>query len=173
MRYRPPQWGLPRPPQILRLTLVLATLGVGASTAQARSPQIAIQPVRGAPDLVGASLRSQIARLVRARGYRVVTTIPSVESPAEYSALARDRRVTAFVVSDLDWSKSRHRLTMMVLDGEQGSVLGLWSVSAPVNNPGKFLASRFWKRVGPALEKARAPEPPVIPSTTGMELGAN
>jgi hypothetical protein len=113
-------------------------------------------------------LRSQIARLVRARGYRVVTTIPSVESTADYAALARDRRVTAFLVSDLDWSKSRRRLTMMVLDGEQGLVLGLWSVSAPVNNPGKFLASRFWKHLGPVLEKARAPEPSLIPAPSPL-----
>src|SRR5437879_2447822 len=110
-------------------------LGADAAAAQTRSPLIAIQPVRGAPDLVGASLRSQIARLVRARGYRVITTIPSVESSAEYSALARAHRVTTFVASDLEWSKSRHKLTIVVWDGEQGSELGRWSVSAPVNNP--------------------------------------
>jgi hypothetical protein len=123
--------------------LILATLGVDASAAQTRSPLIAIQPVRGAPDLVGASLRSQLARLVRARGYRVITTIPSVESAPQYSAIARDRRVTTFVVSDLDWSKSRHKLTIVVWDGEQGSELGRWSVSAPATNPGKFLANGF------------------------------
>jgi hypothetical protein len=142
---------LARPLQIL--ALILATLGADASAAQARSPLIAIQPIRGAPDLVAASLRSQIARLVRARGFRVITTIPGVESNAEYSALARNRRVTTFVLSELDWSKSRHRLTIVVWDGEQGAELGRWSVSAPVNNPGKFLPNGFWKHLGPALEK--------------------
>jgi len=145
------------------LALILATLGVNASAAQARSPLIAIQPIRGAPELVAASLRSQIARLVRARGFRVITTIPSIESTAGYSTLARDRRVTTFVVSDLEWSKSRHRLTIAVWDGEQGAEVGRWSVSAPVNNPGKFLANGFWKHLGPALEKARGLEPPVSP----------
>ena len=159
MRLRRSHLGLIRLPQIL--ALILATLGVDAFAAQARSPLIAIQPIRGAPDLVGASLRSQIARLVRARGFRAITTIPSVESTAEYAALARDRRVTTFVVSDLDWSKGRHKLTIVVWDGERGSELARWSVSAPVNNPGKFLTNGFWKHLGPALEKARAPEPPV------------
>jgi hypothetical protein len=142
---------LARPPLIL--ALILATLGADASAAQARSPLIAIQPIRGAPDLVAASLRSQIARLVRARGFRAITTIPSVESDADYAALARDRRVTTFVVSDLDWSKSRHRLTIVVWDGEHGAELGRWAVSAPVNNPGQFLTNGFWKHLGPALEK--------------------
>jgi hypothetical protein len=73
----------------------------------------------------------------------VITTIPSVESAPQYSAMARDRRVTTFVVSDLDWSKSRHKLTIVVWDGEQGSELGRWSVSAPATNPGKFLANGF------------------------------
>jgi hypothetical protein len=150
-----------RPSQIL--ALILATLGVNASAAQARSPLVAIQPIRGAPDLVAASLRSQIARLVRARGFRVITTIPSVESAAEYAALSRARHVTTFVASDLEWSKSRQRLTIVVWNGEQGAELGRWSASAPVNNPGTFLASGFWKHLGPALEKARAPEPPVSP----------
>ncbi len=168
MRLRPSHGGLARPTQIV--TLILAALGMNASAAQ-RRPLIAVQ-VSGASDLVGASLRSQIARLVRARGYRVVTTIPSVESTAEHAALARDLRVTAFVVSDLDWSKSRHKLTTVVLDGEDGSVLGRWSVSAPVNNPGKFLATGFWKHLRHALERARAPEP-VSPSPTGIGLDAN
>lgn len=160
-----------RPSQIL--ALIVATLGVDASAALARSPLIAIQPIRGAPDLVAASLRSQIARLVRARGYRVITTIPGVETAAEYPALARDRRVTTFVVSDLEWSKSRHRLTIVLWDGEQGSELGRWSVSAPVTNPGKFLANGFWKHLGPAFEKARAREPPASPPPTAMDLDAN
>jgi hypothetical protein len=143
--------------------LTHATLVLDGSTLTTRSPLIAVQPVRRAPDLVAASLRSQIARLVRAHGYRTVTTIPSIESTAEYAALAHDRRLTAFVVGDLDRSKRRPLLTMVVLGGERGSVLGRWSVSAPVKNPGKFLANGFWKGLGPALEKARAPELPVIP----------
>jgi hypothetical protein len=171
---QPPHRGLLVARRALILTLVLATLGTATSAAQARSPAlVAIQPVGGAPTLVGASLRAQIARLVRARGYRVVTTIPIVESTGQYLALARDHKVTGFLVSDLNWSKSRHTLTMVVLDGEQGSALGRWSVTAPVRNPGKFLANGFWKHLGPALEKARAPELPVIPPPPGLRLDAN
>src|SRR5438270_1354585 len=129
-------------PRIALVTLMLvATLtGVDASAAEARLPRIAIQPVHGAPDLVGASLRAQIARLVRARGFRVVSTTASVENSFQYAALAQGRGVSAFVIGDLKRSKSRQILTIVVLDGERGLVLGRWSVAAPPKNPGKFLA---------------------------------
>jgi hypothetical protein len=148
---------LPRIAQIVTLMLLVPLTGVEASAAEATLPRIAIQPVHGAPDVIGASLRAQIAHLVRARGFRVVSTTASVESTVQYAALAQDRRVGAFVIGDLERSKRRHKLTIVVLDGELGSVLGRWSVGAPPNNPGKFLASGFWKHLGPALAKARPP----------------
>jgi hypothetical protein len=152
---------LPRITQIV--TLVLATLtGVEASAEQARLPRIAIQPVLGAPDLVGASLRAQIAHLVRARGFRVVNTTASVETSVQYAALAQDRGVSAFVIGDLKRSKGRHMITIVVLDGERGSVLGRWSVGAPPKNPGKFLASGFWKHLGPALSQTQTSAPRLI-----------
>lgn len=148
---------LPRIAQLVTLTLLATLTGVEASAAEARLPRIAIQPVHGAPDLVGASLRAQIAHLVRDRGFRVVSTTASVESTVQYAALAQDRGVGAFVIGDLERSKRRHKLTIVVLDGERGSVLGRWSVCAPPKNPGKFLASGFWKHLGPALAKATPP----------------
>ena len=147
---------LPRIAQIVTLVLLATLTGVDASAAEARLPRIAIQPVHGAPDLVGASLRAQIAHLVRARGFRVVSTTASVENGVQYAALAQDRGVSAFVIADLKRSKGRHMLTIVVLDGEWGSVLGRWSVAAPPKNPGKFLASGFWKHLGPALAAASA-----------------
>lgn len=163
---------LPRIAQIV--TLMVATLtGMDASAAQARLPRIAIQPVHGAPDLVGASLRAQIAHLVRDRGFRVVSTTASVENSVQYAALAQDRRVSAFVIGDLTRSKRRHMVTIVVLDGERGSVLGRWSVDAPPKNPGKFLASGFWKHLGPALATARAPARPFSSPPSGMPIAMN
>ena len=136
-------------------------------------PRIAIQPVHGAPDLVGASLRAQIAHLVRDRGFRVVSTTASVENSVQYAALAHDRGVSAFVIADLKRSKSRHILTIVVLDGERGAVLGRWSVAAPPKNPGKFLASGFWKHLGPALATTGAPARPFSSPPSGMLIATN
>ena len=145
---------LPRLAQVVAMMLLVTLTGVEASAAEPALPRIAIQPVNGAPDLVGASLRAQMAHLVRARGFRVVSTTASVESTVQYAPLAQGRKVGAYVIGDLDRSKRRHKLTIVVLDGERGSVLGRWSLSAPTTNPGKFLASGFWKHLGPALAKA-------------------
>ena len=165
---------LPRITQIVTLMLLVTLTGVDASAAQARLlPRIAIQPVQGAPDLVGASLRAQIAHLVRDRGFRVVSTTASVENSAQYVALAQDRGVSAFVIAELKRSKGRHMLTIVVLDAERGSVLGRWSVAAPPKNPGKFLASGFWKHLGPALATAGAPPRPFSSPPSGMLIATN
>ena len=165
---------LPRITQIVTLMLLVTLTGVDASAAQARLlPRIAIQPVQGAPDLVGASLRAQIAHLVRDRGFRVVSTTASVENSAQYVALAQDRGVSAFVIAELKRSKGRHILTIVVLDAERGSVLGRWSVAAPPKNPGKFLASGFWKHLGPALATAGAPPRPFSSPSSGMLVVTN
>jgi len=165
---------LPRITQIVTLMLLVTLTGVDASAAQARLlPRIAIQPVQGAPDLVGASLRAQIAHLVRDRGFRVVSTTASVENSAQYVALAQDRGVSAFVIAELKRSKGRHMLTIVVLDAERGSVLGRWSVAAPPKNPGKFLASGFWKHLGPALATAGAPPRPFSSPSSGMLVVTN
>jgi len=158
----------PRIAQIVTLMLLATLMGVEASAAEATLPRIAIQPVHGAPDLVGASLRAQIAHLVRARGFRVVSTTASADSTVQYAPLAGNRRVGAFVIGDLERSKRRHKLTIVVLDGERGSELGRWSMGAPQSNPGKFLASGFWKHLGPALAKASPPALPFSSPPSGM-----
>ncbi len=164
---------LPKIAQIVTLMVLHTLTGVDASAAQARLPRIAIQPVHGAPDMVGISLRAQIAHLVRAQGFRVVSTTASVENSFQYAALAQDRRVSAFVIADLKRSKSRQMLTIVVLDGERGSVLGRWSVAAPPKNPGKFLASGFWKHLGAALATAAAPPRPFSSPASGMLIVTN
>lgn len=163
---------LPRIAQIVTLLLLATLTSVEASAAEATLPRIAIQPVNGAPDLVAASLRAQIAHLVRARGFRVVSAAASVDGTVQCAALAH-RRVGAFVIGDLERSKGRHKLTIVVLDGERGSVLGRWSLGAPPNNPGKFLASGFWKHLGPALAKAGLPALPVSSPQSGMLIVKN
>jgi len=165
---------LPRLVQIVAMMLLVTLTGVEASAAEPTLPRIAIQPVSGAPDLVGASLRAQIAHLVRARGFRVVSTTASVESTVQYAHLAQGRKVGAYVIGDLDRSKRRHKLTIVVLDGERGSVLGRWSLGAPPANPVKFLASGFWKHLGPALAKASSPRLPISsPPPSGMPIAMN
>jgi len=158
---------------LILITLVIIPI-LGASAARAGSlARVAVQPVSAAPPMVAASLRAQIVRVLRGHGYRVVTSIPSVEGTGQYLALARDHRLSAFVVCDLDDRKTRQTLTMLVWDGAQGSVLGRWSVSGPGKNLGKMLTKGFWKNLGPVLEKARAPELSMIPPAPPMRLEVN
>jgi hypothetical protein len=158
---------LRQPMRLRRLSMVIALSALSwAQTASAQplgSPaRVAVQPVSGAPTLLGASLRAQITRLLHDRGYRVVPSMPSVEGIGQYQALARDHRLTAFVVSDLDDRKIRKTLIMLVVDGAHGSVLGQWSISGRATDLGKVLAKGFWKHLGPLLEKSRAPDAPAM-----------
>ena len=70
-------------------------------------------------------MRDQIARLLRAHGYQVITTLPRVGGTGQYLELAKDNRLTAFVTADLEEGRHHSCVTFLLWDGATGSVQGL------------------------------------------------
>ena len=60
--------------------------------------RVSVQPIAGEH---GPALRAQIARILRGRGCRVTTALAAVSGTGQYPELARDNRLSAFVVADL------------------------------------------------------------------------
>lgn len=141
----------------------------GGRAWAASSDRVSVQPLDGP---VGASLRQQIARLVRGHGFRVLTSIPRVGGTAQYVTLARDHHLAAFVAGDIEEHRTRQTLTILIWDGASGSVLARWSASATGRALPKMLARGFWKHLGPALEKAQAPPSNELPPAEPMRIDA-
>ena len=116
--------------------------------------RVSVQPINGE---VGPALRGQIARLLRARGCRVVTSLPRVEGTGQYLSMAKDHRLAAFVAADLEEGAHWNRVTFLVWDGASGNVLGRWTASAAPKNLAKTIAKGFWKNLGPQVSGATAP----------------
>jgi hypothetical protein len=116
--------------------------------------RVSVQPING--DL-GPAVRGQIARLLRGRGCRVVTSLPRVEGTGQYLTMAKDHRLAAFVSADLEERGHWSSVTFLVWDGASGNVLGRWSASALSRNLPKMIAKGFWKSLGPRFESAQAP----------------
>jgi hypothetical protein len=144
--------------------LVAASVGlVALSLGEAvwAAPKVAVQPVavQDPEGPSGASIRNQVSRIVRAKGFRVTTSVPQVSGTGQYLTFARDHALAAFVVTELEtWGKGKYqKVTFLVWNGSDGSVVGRWSVAASARKMGKAIAKDFWKRLGPAIERAQAP----------------
>jgi hypothetical protein len=131
----------------------------------ARAPMVSVQPLEGRN---GARVRQEVARVVRGRRYRVVTEVPSATGTGQYYTWARELGLTAFVVGELVEVGRRQRVTFLVWSGHDGSVVGRWTVSATREKLPATVAKNFWRRLGPALRRARPPrewtEPPPGPT---------
>jgi len=147
----------------------MVVASAGAAAASESTPRVAVQPLEGT---AGPSLRQQIARLVRGHGFQVLTSIPRVDGTAQYPAVARDHRLAAFVTCDLEEHKTRQTLTILIWDGARGDVLGRWSARGSARALAKMLSKEFWKKLGPALEKAQAPESTELEEAPPMRIDA-
>ena len=116
--------------------------------------RVSVQPINGE---LGPALRGQLARLLRARGCRVVTTLPRVGGTGQYLTMAKDHRLAAFVSADLEEGRSRDSVTFLVWDGASGNVLGRWSASAAPKNLPRAVAKGFWKNLGTRFDGVQAP----------------
>jgi hypothetical protein len=116
--------------------------------------RVSVQPINGE---LGPALRDQIARLLRSRGYRVMTSLPRVAGTGQYPEMARDHRLAAFVTADMEEGRRRHSITFLLWDGATGSVQGRWSASAPPKRLPKAVAKGFWKHLGPAFDGVQPP----------------
>jgi hypothetical protein len=166
-------------------TLVAAVFVLVAGSAQARPRharaarsleahvppglRVSVQPIGGE---LGPALRGQIARLLRGRGCRVVTSLPRVEGTGQYLTMAKDHRVAAFVSADLEERAHWDSVTFLVWDGASGNVLGRWSASAAPKNLAKAVAKGFWKALGAHVGGAQAPPSDELPPAEPMYVNA-
>jgi hypothetical protein len=164
-----------------------SSLGVGVAQARssrrhahARVPRppeakvtpglrVSVQPIEGER---GPALRDQVARLLRARGCRVVMTLSRVDGTGQYLTMARDNRLAAFVSADIEKGRSRESVTFLVWDGASGSVLGRWSASAAPKTLPKTVAKGFWKNLGARFEGAAAPASDELEEAPPMYVNA-
>jgi hypothetical protein len=175
--------GLSRAAAVAAAVVVVAALAVPAEArarSHARAPRapearvrpglrVAVQPVGGE---LGPALRAQIARLLRARGCRVLTSLPRVEGTGQYLTMAKDNRLAAFVSADLEEGPHRDSVTFLVWDGASGNVLGRWSASAAPKNLAKAVAKGFWKNLGARVSSAEAPASEELDEAAPMYVNA-
>jgi hypothetical protein len=131
--------------------------------------RVSVQPINGE---LGPALRAQLARLLRSRGCRVLTTLPRVEGTGQYLTMAKDNRLAAFISADIEEGRSRHSVTFLLWDGASGNVLGRWSASAAPRNLAKTVAKGFWKNLGPRFDGAQAPPSDVLDEAPPMFVNA-
>ena len=98
-----------------------------------------------------------MARIISSRGYKVVTSLRRVSGTSQYPGLARERLLNAFVVADADDRGGHLILSFLVWQGHDGSVIGRWEVTAPKKQMPDRIAREFWRRLGRAISRARAP----------------
>jgi hypothetical protein len=141
---------------VIALALLGAVVGCLAGTAEAAT-RVSVQPIEGA---LGPDLRKQVARMLRGKGFRVLTSVDRVQGTGQYLTLARDHRLAAFVSADIEERKTRHTITFLIWNGANGSVLARWSASAAPKRLPKAVAKGFWKHLKQALQDAAAPARP-------------
>jgi hypothetical protein len=141
--------------------------------APVRGTRVSVQPIGGE---IGPAVRAQVARLLQHRGFRVLTSVPAASGTSQYPGLARENRLAAFVVADVTERGRSATVTFLVWSGEDGGVIGRWSVWAGEKKLGKAIAKGFWKNLGRALAEAKAPPsddappPPVLRIDAGSPL---
>jgi hypothetical protein len=154
--------------RLLALTTCLAGLLAGPTFAVA-APRVAVQPF-GGPDT--EPYRRQVAKIVARHGFKVITSLPAVSGTSQYPGLAREKRLSAFVVADVDDRAGRVVLSFVVWQGIDGSVIGRWEVSGSKKTVGARLGRELWKRLGPAISRAMPPPSDVLAPAPPMRINA-
>ena len=116
--------------------------------------RVSVQPIEGE---LGPMLRQQVARMLRAHGFRPLTSIARVDGTGQYLTLARDHRLAALVTADIEEHRTRHTIRFLIWNGATGAVLGRWEASAAPKRLPKAVAKGFWKHLKPAFEEATPP----------------
>jgi hypothetical protein len=142
------------------------------SSVAAAAPRVAVQPFSG-PRPDSEQVRRMVARIVAKHGFRVLTSIPAVAGTGQYPQLARDKEVKAFVVADTDVRGQRVSATFLIWQGLDGSVVGRWEMAASKRKMARIVGKEFWKRLGPAVEKAIAPPSNHLPPAPTMRIDAS
>jgi hypothetical protein len=133
------------------------------------APRVAVQPFAGTDT---EPYRRQVARIVARHGFKVITSLPAVTGTSQYPGLAKDKRLSALVVADVDDRGGRVVLSFLVWQGLDGSVIGRWEVSGAKKTIGARLGREFWQRLGPAIRRAMAPPSDVLSPAPPMRINA-
>ncbi len=155
----------------MRLEIVAAfTLGLlaGPTLGQA-APRVAVQPF-GGPET--EPYRRQVAKIVGRHGFKVLSSLAAVSGTSQYPGLAKEKRISAFVVADADERGERIVLSFLVWQGIDGSVIGRWETAAPKKLMNAKLGREFWKRLGPVIGRAMAPPSDVLGPAPTMRINA-
>jgi hypothetical protein len=148
------------------IVLLSAALPTGRANAAGR---VAVQPF-GGPET--EPLRRLVARIVGKHGFRVLTNLPAVSGTAQYPVLAKEKRLSSFVVGDVVERGGRITVGFVIWQGINGSVVGRWEVSASKAKIAQRLAKDFWKRLGGAIRQALAPPSDILPPAPPMRINA-
>jgi hypothetical protein len=132
-------------------------------------PRVAVQSF-GGPET--EPYRMLVAKIVAKHGFKVVTSLANVSGTSQYPGLAKEKRLSAFVVADVIERGKSVRLSFLVWQGIDGSVVGRWEVAAPKKRLSRRLAKEFWKKLGVAIERALAPPSDVLPPAPPMRINA-
>jgi hypothetical protein len=153
----------------VRIAVSAALALVMLPSAALALPRVAVQPF-GGPET--DPYRRQVAKIVARHGFKVLTSLPAVSGTSQYPGLAKDKSLCAFVVADADTRGERIILSFLVWQGIDGSVIGRWEVAGPKKAMAGKLAKEFWKRLGPAIGKARPPFSDVLGPAPPMRINA-
>jgi hypothetical protein len=137
--------------------------------AAVAAPRVAVQPF-GGPET--EPYRAQVAKIVGRHGFKVVTSLPRVSGTGQYPGLAKEKSLSAFIVADADERGERIILSFLVWQGLDGSVIGRWEVSGAKKQLSPRIAREFWRRLGPAISKARAPLSDQLSPAPPMRINA-
>lgn len=132
-------------------------------------PGVAVQPF-GGPET--EPYRQQVAKIIGKHGFKVVTSLPSVSGTSQYPGLAKEKRLSAFVVADTGDRGDRIILSFLVWQGIDGSVIGRWEVAGPKKLIAGRLGKEFWRRLGPAIGHALAPPSDELSPAPRMRINA-
>jgi hypothetical protein len=105
----------------------------------------------------GPELRTQLVRILRGRGFRVLTSLPAVSGTAQYPVLAKDHEIAAFVVAEVEERASIDVVRFLVWQGSDGTVVGRWSVTAAPKRLAGAVSKGFWPQLKRALAGAQPP----------------
>jgi len=145
--------------------VLAAALGAGPSgggVAEAAPPRrVGVLKLAGPGE---KAIRAWVTRAVKSNRYQVIggeqieraarKQRVGLESEASFEVIARALGITAFVTGQL----SRQRATLTVRDGSGGAIVDSATWTAPDSRRLALSVGRtFWKRLGPAIARSKAP----------------
>src|SRR5258708_34170405 len=103
---------------LVALVFLSAPLAAAPARAAQSSPRVSVLPFDGD---MGPALRDDIVRVLRARGFSTVTSIPRTDGTGPYLALAREHNLTAFGTADVEAHGGARAIPLPVWHGPPAS----------------------------------------------------